>query len=83
MKWRWTLRTEPEAKWEGVWGRVVERSTLIEGRRIFFRSLGARFFVFVLSEFFLHVLELSFSFLERILEVFGGHLEIILVTFWG
>ena len=83
MKWRWTLRTEPEAKWEGVWGRVVERSTLAEGRRIFFRSLGARFFVFVLSEFFLQDPELSFSILESILEVFGGHLEVILVTFGG
>ena len=81
MKWRWTLHLEPEAKWEGVWGRVGSRSNGMEGRRIFFRSLGAPFFVFVFSEFSLQVLELSFCILESILDSFGGHLEVILVTF--
>ena len=50
--------------------------------QVFFRSLGALFFVFVLSKFFSQVLELSFSILESILESLGGHLEVILMTFW-
>ena len=53
-------------------------------RQVFFRSLEAPFFVFVFSEFFcFRFLELSFSILEFILELFGGPLEVILVTFWG
>ena len=56
-------------------------------RQVFFRSLGAPFSVFVFSEFFLHVLELSFTVLESIWEPFGGpgaHLfEPIFSSFFG
>lgn len=60
----------------------LERASRSLAKTGFFRSLGAPLFVFVFSECFLQVLELSFSILESILESFGGHLEVILVTFW-